>query len=353
MRNKLLILTFLFLLSGAQPVLANDPPTLLSPSNTGTTTSSKLEWQTSSYQLYTTKPYNIQVDENPDFTTPDKDYDTNNTYYSPVLDPKTWYWKVRARDSNGSWSNWSSVWSFILTAPSASSSANSETSSPSPTPTSSFAINNAPSQINSDQSFNVSVTIFPNGNYYCKGAFKKADNSNYFGLTKVSGNWIKNNSNFTNQYHCTGDFNLEAKPDVDDTGYTGTGDYIFKVARYDANGENLTWSNEVIIKINNINISPTPIPQTITKPSASPSISPSPKSSKSPATTSPEPTNDYRIASVEAAETATPEEMIEDKKERGTNLFMWVGIAFIFAGSGLIGYIYLKKKRLLFFRNLK
>lgn len=154
-----------------------------------------------------------------------------------------------------------------------STSTSSPSSSPSPSPspttpstsstssssTSSFTISNVPSQIDSTETFSVSVNLSlpnsPTTTFYLKGAFKKADSSNYFGLIKVSGSWIKNNKTYSDQYKLTTDSsgswtgNLEIQPDILDSGYEGSGDYIFKVGKYTESGS-LTWSNEVTIKIN-------------------------------------------------------------------------------------------------------
>lgn len=52
----------------------------------------------------------------------------------------------------------------------------------------------------------------------------------------------------------------------------------------------------------------------------------------------------YRIASVAAATTsAAPMGKVEVKNEKQTNPFVWIGLIFIFAGIGTVGYIYLIK----------
>lgn len=218
--------------------------------------------------------------------------------------------------------------------------------SPAPTSSSSFTISNTPSQINSDQSFTVSINLTSNTAYFCKGAFKKADSSNYFGFTLVSGNWIKNGSSYSSQYLCANNFNLEVKPDVDDSGYTGSGDYIFKVGSYDQDGGSLTWSNEVTVKINNVNndssndqSTPQPISNFSSSASTQPTIIKSP---------SPKPTQSlkysYQIASVAAATaSATSSGKVEIKNEKQINPLVWIGLIFIFAGIGTVGYIYLYK----------
>lgn len=153
--------------------------------------------------------------------------------------------------------------SWIILSSASKGSANGGASSPSPSPSNSsstFSISSVPSEINSDQVFSASVNINlssnPNSKFYLKGAFKKADSSNYFGLTKVGSSWISNGNSYSNQYQITTDSSgnwsgtLEIQPDVLDSGYDGSGDYLFKVGRYSDSGSGPTWSNEVSIKMN-------------------------------------------------------------------------------------------------------
>ena len=52
----------------------------------------------------------------------------------------------------------------------------------------------------------------------------------------------------------------------------------------------------------------------------------------------------YRIASVAGATTsATPSAETKVRNQKQINLIVWIGLIFIFAGAGSIGYIYLKK----------
>ncbi len=238
-------------------VYAVSGPSQQSPASGSTVSSTTLTWQAPSYLLYTSSPYRVQVDDETGFIQPPKDYPTANTNYTPVLSAGTWYWRVKAKDSGGTWSEWSSTWSFIL---SASSPSPTPSPSPSPSTTSAFTISNVPSSIDSTQTFTTSVNLelssYPNTNFYLKGAFRKEGSSNYFGLTKVGSSWIKNGSSFSSQYQITTNSsgswsgNLEIQPDIMDAGYQGAGEYGFKVGRYTSGGSGPTWSNEVTVKIN-------------------------------------------------------------------------------------------------------
>ncbi len=233
------------------------------------------------------------------------------------------------------------------------------TPSPTAQPTSSFIINKIPSQIDSDQSFNVSADlILPNNkntDYYLSGAFKKIDGTRYFGLTKINSNWIQYSStNYLNQYKITTNDNgvwagsIEIKPDIEDSDYKGSGDYIFKVARYSSNSSP-TWSNETTVKINDVKtLTPTdsPTSQAISNPT--PSATPRSTTFKS---LSPRSTQSlksfYQVASVAAATTSAKniegKSKTKVKNQKQTNPLVWVGLIFIFAGFCLVGYIYLTK----------
>lgn len=117
-----------------------------------------------------------------------------------------------------------------------------------------FTIDAIPSSLNSGDSFNVKVNISglsANTKYYLKGAFAKSGSTNYFGRTMVGGGWVKNGESATSQFpittDATGDFSgeLTVSDDSTDSGFTGTGGYIFKVGRYNSTGSSLTWSNEL------------------------------------------------------------------------------------------------------------
>lgn len=138
MRLRLLILTLIILFFEAGSVFAISPPVQISPINNSQVSSSKLTWETPSYSLYSKNPYRIQVDNDADFSSVFRDYDTKNTYYKPELTEGSWYWRIKAKDSNGNWSDWSDAWSFVLIAATPSpipSSTPTPTPAPTPTPT--------------------------------------------------------------------------------------------------------------------------------------------------------------------------------------------------------------------------
>lgn len=137
------------------------------------------------------------------------------------------------------------------------------TPSPSPSPTtsskSSFVISQIPQSLNSSEAVSAKVDLFlpknPNTTFYLKGAFVKPGSTNYFGLTKAGSSWIKNSSSYSSQRQITTDGSgywsgsLEVKVDAEDSGFTGSGNYIFKVGRYSDAGSGPTWSNEVEVSV--------------------------------------------------------------------------------------------------------
>ena len=354
-----MILAILFLIAGflaiGKPVYAVSPPVQLSPVNNSTVSSSKLTWEAPQYTLYPTNPYRIQVDDNSNFSSIFRDYTTKNTYYTPVLNEGTWHWRIKAKDSGGTWSEWSNAWSFILgsSTPSPSptptpTSTPTSIPTPSPTPTAtaapvSITISNVPSQIDSGQSFNVSVSLSSNNpSIYFKGAFKKPDSSNYFGLTKVSGSWVKNSSTYSNQYQGSGSFDLEIKPDVDDSGYTGSGDYLFKVAGYATDG-NLSWSNETTINIQSVNTEALTTPEP--EPSPTPQTAPTPQKPL-PSISKISTPKQYKIASIagtatRAASVSSTTKIITDQQ---FNPLKIIGAILILTGLSIPIFFFIKLK---------
>ncbi len=155
-----------------------------------------------------------------------------------------------------------------------------------------FLIPDPPSTINSNASFLTLVQLTdltPNVSYYLAGTFYKKGSTNYFGKTLVDGNWIKNNSSATSQFKITSDNSgnwvgsLEVMPDSSNSDFTGSGQYDFKVARYNSTGDNLTWSNNVSLTINYI-AEPTPTPTQL--PESTPKAAAQPSAIKTTTTTS-------------------------------------------------------------------
>lgn len=364
-----ILLGLLSLLILVKPVLAGEAPTQLSPANNATVSSSALNWQAPAYTLYPTSPYRVQVDDDSSFASLNKDYYTSNTHYTPTLIPGTWFWRVKAKDETGVWSNWSNVWSFILSdsksspspPPSPVPSSSSDFLS-TPTPQTSFTVTNTPSQIGSDQSFNVSINLSlsenPNSVFYLKGAFKKTDGSNYFGQTKVSGNWVKNGSSFSSQYQITTDSsgnwsgNLEIQPDAEDSGFTGTGDYIFKVGRYTSSGSGPSWSSESTIKIIASENTSTKTTTSESNSVVSPSVETLTKTTSSPIAKTYVKLA-YRQASIAGAKAITsasalPSPQTTVKTQKQVNPLIWAGLSLILLGSGSVGYIYYKNGKIHF-----
>lgn len=145
-----------------------------------------------------------------------------------------------------------------------------------------FSISGLPSTIGSDEPVNVRLSlsgITPNSRLFLKGAFYKEGSTNYFGLTQVNGNFIKNSQAFSSQFPAVTDANgnwqssLEIKVDESDSGFTGEGDYLFKVARYSENGGGPFWSNSLRLYINQAapDADPSPKPAQASSPSPKPS----------------------------------------------------------------------------------
>ncbi len=351
-----LIITF-FAFLNPQTTFAIATPTQTSPSDGSTTSSSSVNWQA----VDGSNEYRVIIDDEPSVTGSNiRDYYTTSTKYSPQLSPGTYFWKVEARDQSNNWSSWSPVWSFSLTnsTPTPTSSSNPTASS---TPSADFSVTGVPTNINSDQWFVTSVNLYqpnsPNTSYYLKGAFIKEGSSNYFGLTKVDSNWIKNGSSYSSQIKISTDSsghwsgNIEVMPDNTDSGFTGTGSYTFKIAWYSDSGSGPTWSNETTI-----NITGAPASQPTTSSSKSTST---PKAS---ALTSINPISQNKSlvklssgqnsASVAGAETvATPsssatatDATTQVKDQQTFNFLPFLGGGLVFIGVSLIVYIYLKQR---------
>ncbi len=295
--SSILIAAFLLSPSGAYAV---SPPQSLSPSDGSevSDTSPKLSWQYTDACPSSGSCFLAEVDDSPDFGSPLKSTYTNNTYYTPQdLNEGVWYWRVKGKDSSGNWSEWSST-NFTVSStaivPSPSSS-----SSPSPVPSGSsppegstsnssqFTVSGVPSSANVDQSFSVHINLSlpssPNTLFYLKGAFQNSGSSNYFGQTRLSGDFIKNSDSYNKQFPVTTDGfgnwsgDLTVMGDGADSGYTGSGGYIFKVGRYSISGSGPSWSNETNINMIGSVITASSTPKASIKSTPKPSSSSSPR----------------------------------------------------------------------------
>lgn len=215
-----------------------------------------------------------------------------------------------------------------------------------------FIISNTPSQINSTHTFEVTVNLsLPNSlntKFYLKGAFKRVDSSNYFGLTKVGSSWVKNGSSYSNQLLITTDSSgnwsgtLQIQPDESDSGFTGTNDYLFKVARYTSSGSGPTWSNEVNMKI--VNVSSENLDELQDTESSDSSISfnsssiiQNPKPNPSP--------KDYQIASIAGVSKESTGSHVKPKGDQRVNIIPIIaGGVLILLSITSIAYITIKNR---------
>lgn len=362
--GTLSILVFLL----PQTIFAADSPNLISPVDNSTENKSpKLIWEYTGGCVESGSCFRVEVDNTQDFSSPEKSTYTNNYSYSPQdLTEGVWSWRVKAKDKTEKWSDWSKVFKFRIqtestTSPEPSSSL-TPTTQPSPTTITiqksenSFNIKDIPNEINSNQEFESSVTLIlpnnPNQTFYLKGAFKKDGSSNYFGQT-YSGEWAGNSEKYSKQLKITTSSSgswegkIKVKPDTDDSGFNGSGSYIFKVARYTDSGSGPTWSNELSLRINAVNT-----------PKQSPSAQPEEEISEeedkkiditASLLNSPEKNYQIQIASVAGESTIgnNTTSGLETKvlAEKNVNWFLvTLGIGVLAAGGGFVVYK-LRKER--------
>jgi hypothetical protein len=88
-------------------------PTPISPSyNSNTTSRPTLQWTVNIGDI----TYEIQVDNNPDFSSPEFTSTTKNKSIrtNTLSKGTTYYWRVRVNDKAGNWSSWSVAFSFYV-----------------------------------------------------------------------------------------------------------------------------------------------------------------------------------------------------------------------------------------------
>lgn len=269
MSGKLIIALMSVLLFIPGQSFAANSPSNLDPKIDSVTTdlNPKLSWGASGPCPADGSCYRVEVSDNKDFETLTKSTYTNNTYYSPTLSEGTWFWRVKAKDSEGVWSEFANS-KIIITKTQGSETISQSplplisappTPSPTPKPVSEFTIISPTTTLSKDTSAKVEVKmtkLSPNTTYFIKSAFYKEGKTNYFAKTKVNDVWVKNAANFSEQRRLTTDNegnwtgSLETMIDIDDAGYDQSGQYFLKVGRYNASGSSLSWSNSLSVTIN-------------------------------------------------------------------------------------------------------
>lgn len=350
-----------------QIVYASDPPILTSPPDSSSVDKSpKLTWEYIGECVQSGSCFRVEIDNNPDFSSPEKSTYTNNFSYSPQnLNGDSWQWRVKAKDKSENWSEWSKIFTFTISNQSASVSPSpaAQILQPSPTPQTSskpqtnFTVKDIPSEINSSQEFEILISLTipnnPNQTFYLKGAFKMGGSSNYFGET-LNGSWVGNSEKYSSQYKISTDSRgswegrIKVRPDSDDSGFDGTGDYIFKVGRYSESGSGPSWSNELNLKINSVE---TPKPSPTPEPTKEFIEEDEPKEINLTGSLVKAMPADYviKIASVAGEATISnnisPEEKTRVLEEKKINWFLiFLGGGILSAGSGYIYYKFRKEK---------
>lgn len=301
----------------------------------------------------------ITIDSSGNFsTTMQAKLDISSSYY---LGPGTYNLKVRRYTQSGSSYTWSNEASTTVSLPTPTPSPTpSTTPTPTPNPTSSptsssFILSADKSSINTSDSLTANIQITgldSNTKYFLKGAFIKDGSQNYFGLTQVSGDWVKNNASYSDQFSITADFSgrwsgqLKVMADAEDSGFTGSGDYIFKVGRYTQSGSGPTWSNELTINITgNPQISQTSSTLSSISPSSSPKSQISHYSNKS------SPPLNLQIATVAGiAINSSSEAIVASNNQQNTppktgfNWWFIGGGLVLIAGFGTFIFLHLKQR---------
>lgn len=242
----------------------------------------------------------------------------------------------------------------------------SPSSSPNPSSSTTFTISQIPPTIDSTQSFAVTANITnfsPNSRYYLKGAFLKTGSSNYFGKTKVGGSWMKNSQSYSNQIPITtdpsGNFSgqIEAMADPDDSGFTGAGEYLFKVARYTQEGSGPIWSNQVTINITHseetsISSSTTTPSETVNSTSQSTTSQNSPQTTPKLPKNSSKPPQTYTLPkSITASSSSLAGVSVNHSTSQNSkyspktffNPATLMAVSLIIMGGGLIAYYFTKR----------
>lgn len=259
---------------------------------------------------------------------------TSDKSFARIPDGQSWSQTTRLTKNS---SNLSDQTQVILAENPSPSATVTETKVPS-----AFQISTNTSTLTSDQTLQVSVTLISssaNSQYFLKGAYYKDGSINYFGQTKVSGNWIDNNQSFDHQLPIQTDSNgnwsgtLEVKVNPQDSGFTGSGSYLFKVAKYTSAGSGPSWSNQLSLSLSQSN------PATQISSTPSPTLSPKPavlgQASQSAFTT---PTRFPDSVTVQPTRSPTSPVEVKSDKQSNSYLFLVFGGLVLLVGVGMLVY---------------
>src|SRR3989344_3301334 len=175
-RHFFLVIPILFFF-WPSPAFAADPPNLISPSDNSTETKPKFSWEYNGECVEGGSCFRIEIDNNPDFSSPEKSTYTNNFSYSPQgLADGMYNWRVKAKDKQSlpgepgksdTWSGWSKVFKFTIgtqiTSPPPAISVTQSSPTPQPSPSqkiqSDFSIKEIPSELNSNSDFETQISL--------------------------------------------------------------------------------------------------------------------------------------------------------------------------------------------------
>jgi hypothetical protein len=225
-----------------------------------------------------------------------------------------------------------------------------------------LSIDNPPLTIDQLQEFEANINFFCSGcsDSYLRGVFYPSGSS-YFGYTQDnSGNWSNSpggscltyfkiaKTDLTPEGSWSG--KLKFKPDINNSYYSGPGEYLFKVGRYTTScGSPSIWSPEVTIAITGPSPTPTPAPTSTPTPTSSPTSAPTPTRTPTPTlkpSVSPTPktilptdvlgesTQSGEIISNNSIQSSDNNPLIANEtKNTGSNLFqkilIFIGVVFI------------------------
>lgn len=351
------VFLILFALFTAQSVFASDPPHLITPpDNASEDKTPKLTWEYKSECTEAGSCFRVEIDNNSDFSSPEKETYAKSPSYSPRdLSDGTWYWRVRAKDKSDKWTEWSHPFKFnIGSTPSPTSSPVAQSIKEPESSKSSyiFEVKDGPGEINSDQEFEATVILKidkPNTKFYMKGAFRKGDNLNYFGETYSGSEWTKNGSSYSGQLKIETDSEgkwegkIKVRPDTEDSGFSGTDSYNLKIGRYTDSGNGPVWSNEISLKINEI-AKPTPSPSEEPEEIEEEEVPEMVEEAEVPVVS-----RDYEIKIASVAGEATMSNnitleaqtrVLEERKVNWLLIFLGIGI---FIGGGVYAFLKIKK----------